>query len=325
MKGYTGKGKVLVTGGAGFIGSHLVDRLVREGFEVAVFDNFSTGSLENVKYLSASEGFSFVRGDVADKRRVDESLKDVDVVFHLAAVTSVPFSVKNPVETFRVNVEGTRNLLEACLNTRVERFVYVSSCAVYGEAEYLPIDEKHPTKPASPYAESKFEAERLCAAFHELYGLKIVTFRLFNVYGPRMRRSRYSGVITRFIERLSVKKPPVIYGDGAQTRDFIHVSDVVEAMMLSLDSGSAVGETFNVGFGTPTTINHLAQLLGELLGAGDVKPLYRRAREGDVKHSYADIGRARETFGFEPKINLKEGLLTLLPKRAKGYCEVEKC
>ncbi len=307
-----GEGKVLVTGGAGFIGSHLVDHLVREGFEVAVLDNLSTGSLENVKHLSASKGFSFVRGDVADKRRVDESLKDVDVVFHLAAVTSVPFSVKNPVETFRVNVEGTRNLLEACIREGVERFIYVSSCAVYGEPEYLPVDEKHPLRPISPYAESKLEAERLCMEFQETYGLKTTVLRPFNVYGSGMRSDQYGGVVASFIERLRLGKPPIIYGDGTQTRDFVHVEDVVRAMILALDNEGAAGRTFNVATGVPTSINRLAQLVIDLFGASGVKPQHRKARIGDVRHSYADIKEAKANLGFEPKISLKEGLSTLL-------------
>ena len=312
LNGYMGEGKVLVTGGAGFIGSHLVDHLVREGFEVAVLDNLSTGSLENVKHLSASKGFSFVRGDVADKRRVDESLKDVDVVFHLAAVTSVPFSVKNPVETFRVNVEGTRNLLEACIREGVERFIYVSSCAVYGEPEYLPVDEKHPLRPISPYAESKLEAERLCMEFQETYGLKTTVLRPFNVYGSGMRSDQYSGVVARFIERLRLGKPPIIYGDGTQTRDFVHVEDVVRAMILALDNEGAAGRTFNVATGVPTSINRLAQLVIDLFGASGVKPQHRKARIGDVRYSYADIKEAKANLGFEPKISLKEGLSTLL-------------
>jgi UDP-glucose 4-epimerase len=304
--------KVLVTGGAGFIGSHLVDRLLKQGCKVIVLDNLSTGKLENLKGRLGDPGFKFVKGDVRDRRDVEEAVKDVDAVFHLAAITSVPYSVRRPNVTRQVNVEGARNLLEACLRGRVERFIYVSSCAVYGEPEYLPIDEKHPARPISPYAESKLEAERLCREFQETYGLKTTVLRPFNVYGLGMRNDQYGGVIARFIERLRIGKPPIIYGDGEQTRDFIHVEDAVRAMILALESEKAVGRTFNVATGSPTSVNRLAQLIIDLFEAKGIKPKHRKARVGDVKHSYANIQEAKAILGFEPKISLKEGLSTLL-------------
>lgn len=304
--------RVLVTGGAGFIGSHLVDELVKDGFEVSVLDNLSTGRLENVKRHLESGSFRFVKGDVRDVHAVKEALKGVEAVFHLAAVTSVPYSVKHPDVTRKVNVEGTGNVLEACLREGVERFIYVSSCAVYGEPEYLSIDEKHPTRPVSPYAETKLEAESLCREFQEAYGLKTTVLRPFNVYGLRMRKDQYGGVIARFVERLRVKKPPIIYGDGTQTRDFLHVDDAVRAMMLALDSKKAVGRTFNVATGVPTSINELAQLVIGLFGAVGFKPQHRSVRKGDVRDSYADIKEAKACLGFEPKISLKEGLSTLI-------------
>lgn len=306
------RARILVTGGAGFIGSHLVDTLVRDGCEVCVLDNLSTGRLENIKHHIGSGNVIFVQGDVRDKQAVCETVKGVETVFHLAAITSVPYSIRNLEVTREVNVTGTMNLLEACLRGDVERFVHVSTCAVYGEAEYLPIDEKHPARPVSPYAESKLAAERCCSEFQEAYGLKVTVLRLFNVYGLRMRDDQYGGVIARFVERQRGGKPPVIYGDGSQTRDFVHVGDAVRAMKLALDVGNAVSETFNIGSGVPTTINQLAQLLMQMFGVEGVRPQFRGARRGDLRHSYADVSKARKALGYEPRIFLKEGLATFV-------------
>ena len=258
--------RVLVTGGAGFIGSHLVKRLLKEGFEVVVLDNLSTGSLENLELCLENENLRFVKGSIIDEQAMREASKDVEAVFHLAAITSVPYSVEYPDVTREVNVDGTRKLLEECLSAGVERFIYVSSCAVYGEPEYLPIDEEHPARPVSPYAESKLEAERLCREFQKAYGLKTTIVRPFNVYGPRMKGGRYGGVIARFIERLRLNKPPIIYGDGTQTRDFVHVWDIINALMLTLNNQKAIGEIFNVASGVATSIGQLAKLVMELSG-----------------------------------------------------------
>jgi len=302
---------VLVTGGAGFIGSHLVARLLKEGFEVVVLDNLSTGSLENLELCLENENFRFVKGSIIDERAMREALKDVEAVFHLAAITSVPYSVEYPDVTREVNVDGTRKLLEECLSAGVERFIYVSSCAVYGEPKYLPIDEEHPARPVSPYAESKLEAERLCREFQKAYGLKTTIVRPFNVYGPRMKGGRYGGVIARFIKRLRSNKPPIIYGDGTQTRDFVHVWDIINALMHTLNNQKAIGEIFNVASGVATSIGQLAKLVMELSGVDGLKPLYRPARNGDIKHSYADISKAKARLGYEPKISLREGVATL--------------
>lgn len=304
--------RVLVTGGAGFVGSHLLDALISDGCEVCVLDNLSTGRVENIKQHLGSAIFRFVEGDVRDMRAVDEAVKDVEVVFHLAAITSVPYSLKSPDVTREVNVTGTMNLLQASLCGDVERFVYVSTCAVYGEANYLPINEKHPTNPVSPYAESKLAAERCCREFEEAHGLKATILRVFNAYGLKMRNDQYGGVIARFGECLRGGKPPVIYGDGSQTRDFVHVKDAVRAMTLALDSVNVIGKTFNIGTGAPTTINQLAQLLMQIVGTEGVRPRHVGARKGDLRHSYADIREAKDALGYKPRISLKEGLLTLI-------------
>jgi UDP-glucose 4-epimerase len=307
--------RVLVTGGAGFIGSHLLDRLIKDQVDVTVLDDLSTGKLNNFSDYLEDKKLRFIEGDIRNKASVNDALKDVEVVFHLAAVTSVPYSVEHPEETFEVNVDGTRNLLEASVRGDVDRFVYVSTCAVYGEPRYLPIDEKHLTHPISPYAESKLKAEMVCQEVHESYRLKSVILRPFNVYGPRQRNDQYAGVIFRFIERIREGKPPVIFGDGSQTRDFVHVTDVVEALLLSSRSKDAVNRIFNVATGVPTSINRLAKLLIEISGVGLVEPQYNSARKGDIKHSYADIKEAETYLGFRPQVSLRDGLADVMKVR----------
>jgi len=304
---------VLVTGGAGFIGSHLVSELLRSNFKLRVLDNFSTGSFENIKSHINNPDFHFIKGDLRDREALNEALNDVKVVCHLAAVSSVAFSVENPEITYQINVDGTLNLLELGVRNDVERFIFASSSAVYGDPLYLPIDEKHPVNPKSPYALSKLEAEQKCIEFEEKYGLKVAILRLFNVYGPCNRHDHYSGVITQFINRLRNNRPFLIYGDGTQTRDFIYVNDTVQAFIAALN-GRSVSEDaliFNIGTGKPTSINELAQLLMELIGR-ETRLEYLKARRGDVKHSFADIKRAEKLLGFKPKYSLKDGLLTLL-------------
>ena len=304
---------ILVTGGAGFIGSHLVDRLMRDSYEVGVLDNLSNGKIGNVKRHLDAERFRLIKGDIRNSRDIEEAIRHVDAVFHLAAIVSVPVSLKNPSLVDDVNAMGTLRLLEACLKADVEMFVHASSCAVYGEAHYLPIDERHPTNPLSPYAASKLAAEYHCKAFCENYGLKTLCLRYFNVYGSRQVGGPYGGVITRFISRLKQGKPPIIYGDGEQTRDIVYVDDVVEANMLALECQSA-GEAVNVGTGTPTTVNKLAGVLLELFGRTDLKPVYAPPRKGDIRSSCADIGKAKKVLGYAPKVTLKEGLRTLLKR-----------
>jgi len=304
--------KALVTGGAGFIGSHLVDRLLSEGFEVVVLDNLSNGSLENIAHHMGRRDFHFVRGDIRNRQLVKRLVKDVDVIFHEAAFVSVPRSVEEPVLANEVNVAGTLNLLEACLNSDVKRFIYASSSAVYGESEVLPKHEGLTPQPISPYAVSKLAAEHYVKVFYEVYGLKTVSLRYFNVYGPRQRYGPYSGVITIFINRLLRGEPPIIFGDGEQTRDFTNIKDVVEANMLALKSPGAVGEVFNVATGVATTINQLARMLQEITGRQELKPIHTKPRPGDIKHSYADIGKARKILGYQPQVPLRDGLAELV-------------
>jgi UDP-glucose 4-epimerase len=303
--------KVLVTGGAGFIGSHVVDSLVDCGCGVRVLDDFSAGKLSNVESHLRSGRVDCVRGDIKDVEFVRNCVRDVGAVVHLAAVTSVPFSVSNPGFTYDTNVAGTMNLLVSCAEEKVGKFVFTSSCAVYGEPERLPLNEKCPTRPISPYAESKLAAEHFCLGFHEKRLLRAVVLRLFNVYGPRQGVSDYSGVITRFIDRSRHGLPLIVHGDGSQTRDFVHVSDVVEAVLGSLENRDAEGEVLNVGFGAPTSILELAKAVSELTGL-DLGVLHGEPRLGDIKHSCADISKAEELLGYRPRLSLREGLRTLL-------------
>ena len=301
---------VLVTGGAGFIGSHMVDRLVKDGYRVKVFDNLSTGRLDNIhRYLSSGQ-IDFVKGDIRDSSLVQKTLKDVDLVVHFAAQISVPFSVKNPDLTFDVNLLGTLNLLRSSIKENIDRFVFISSCAVCGDTKFLPVNEEAQTNPISPYAESKLIGERYCLGFSERKLLRSVVLRFFNVYGPRQGLNDYSGVITRFIEFSRKRLPLVIYGDGSQTRDFVNVNDIVEAVFASMKSVKAEGEVFNIGSGKPTSIGELAKTVSELSEL-DLKIRYEKSRAGDIKDSYADISKAKALLGFEPKVSLKDGLRTL--------------
>ena len=298
--------RVLVTGGGGFIGSHLVKALVEAGHQVRVLDNLSTGSIENIAdILNAIE---FVRGDVRDHGIVESAVRSVDAVVHLAALIDVAESVEKPDLYFDVNVRGTYNVVKASKN--VSTFVFTSSSAVYGEPIRVPIPEDHPLMPKSPYAASKVSGEAFVQAFANQYGFRPVILRLFNVYGPKQSRA-YAGVIIEFIRRVSRGEPPVIFGDGGQTRDFIHVSDVVEAVMLSLRN-EGVRDVFNIGSGEGVTINYLARLILKLMGREDLKPIYAPPRPGDIRHSIADITRARMELGFKPKVGLEAGIRDLI-------------
>jgi len=304
--------RVLVTGGAGFIGSHLVDRLVDEGCHVVVLDDLSSGSLENIRGHLDSRKVRFIEGDVRGSEVVEEAMKDVDLVCHSAAVVSVPYSMREPLLTHEVNATGTLNLLIASLNHEVERFVYLSTCAVYGEPEYLPVDEAHPTNPISPYAASKLAAEHYCKAFQQAYGLKTTILRPFNVYGSRQN----DGVVAQFVQRMKKGELPIVYGNGRQTRDFLYVLDAVDAIMLALKHGSAVGEVFNVGTGKATTVNELGRLLLRIFGM-ELKPLREEPRIGDVMRSCADIGKAEKELGYRPRFSLKRALRHFVEYEAK--------
>jgi len=303
---------VLVTGGAGFIGSRLVGRLLGEEHEVTVLDNLFAGSTLNLEEHLNNTSLHVIKADVRNLRVAKKAVNGAATVFHLAALVDVPMSVEDPVLTNDVNVRGTLSMLEASLTGNVERFIYISSSAVYGEARYLPINEEHPTAPLSPYGVSKLAAENYCRNYNEIHGLKTCCLRFFNVYGPRQRANSYSGVISTFIRKMQSGESPVVYGDGKQTRDFIHVEDIIDACMLAMKSHRVDGGTFNVGTGKPTTIKELADITARLLGKTSLKLVYKKPRKGDVKNSYADIGKARKSLNFKPKTELKNGLKSLI-------------
>jgi len=292
----------------------MVDRLVNDGYDIRVIDDLSAGRLDNIRgHLSAGR-VDFVKGDIRDVSLVRKSVDGVDVVVHFAALTSVPFSVAHPDLVFDVNLVGTLNLIRACAQEQVGRLVFVSSCAVCGDPEFLPVREEHRPNPISPYAESKLLAERYCLGFQDRQLLRSVVLRFFNVYGPRQGMNDYSGVITRFIDRVRQKEPLVVYGDGSQTRDFVSVFDVVEAVFASMKSSCAEGEVFNVGSGKPTSINELAKTVLDLAGV-DLEIRYEKPRAGDIKDSYADISKAKKLLGYEPKVSLRDGLRVLLEEK----------
>lgn len=296
----------LVTGGAGFIGSHLVDWLVRHDHSVRVLDNFSTGTRENLAAVSSQVDVR--EGDICDLDTVIQATRGVDVVFHLAAMVSVEQSVQQPVLAHATNATGSLHVLEAARVVGVRRVVQMSSCAVYGNPEQLPIDETTPPDPLSPYAVSKRAAEQYGVLYSRLYGIETVALRGFNIYGPRQDpHSPYSSVIPRFLAALSRGEPPVIFGDGLQSRDFVFVGDVVSALWAVATTDGLGGEVLNIGSGKELSIRDLAQTIGTFLGQ-PIAPRFEAARSGEARHSRADVSRLAERTGFRPQTSLREGL-----------------
>lgn len=297
--------RYLVTGGAGFIGSHLVEALRARGEQVRILDNFSTGNRENLLAVSGAE---LVEGDVRSYHVVREAVDGCDFVLHQAALPSVPRSVKDPITTNEVNVVGTLNILNAARDARVSRLVYASSSSVYGRNPALPKREDMSPHPMSPYAVSKLAGEHYCEAFFELYRFETVMLRYFNVFGPRQNPlSQYSAVIPKFIHLLLGNARPEVTGDGSQTRDFTFVANVVQANLLACQAGGAVGRVFNVAAGQRTSLLEMLQALASIMGANS-DPEFIPSRVGDVPHSYADIAAAREVLNYQPRVGLHEGL-----------------
>lgn len=296
--------KIAVTGGAGFIGSHLVEKLVHKRNNVLVLDSLWSGKLDNLaKFL---QKIYFMHLDVRENGKLLESLEGVDAVVHLAALTSVQESIMRPLLYEEVNATGTLNVLNQSVRAGVKRFIFISSAAVYGNPIKKSIDENHPTNPLSPYAVSKLKAEKYCRAYSRMGKINTTILRLFNVYGPRQLYNQYSAVITQFIDRINDNQQPIIFGDGEQVRDFIYVGDVVEYISKAIDSD--IQDTINIGTGTETTINQLAQLIAKISNKSNITPLYQPAKEGDIRYSNADISKAIKTLEYIPKIALEEGL-----------------
>ncbi|MDF1592549.1 MAG: SDR family oxidoreductase [Desulfobacterales bacterium] len=296
----------LVTGGAGFIGSHLVEALVDAGCSVTVIDNLSTGRLSNL--AAVRDRITFYQGDFRDPGLLKQAVTGCDVLFHLAAIVSVPWTVENPVDSAAVNEMGTLQVLETARRHHVRRFIGASSCAVYGDGARNPKQENMPPNPLSPYAIQKLVGEQYSRLYSELYGMETLFLRYFNVYGPRQDPSSpYSGVISIFIDRAIADESPVIYGDGLQYRDFVYVKDVVQANLLAAAAKTAGGHVFNIGTGEFIRIRELWQIIGTLAETSS-QPVFRPQRPGEILESVADIDRARCELGFKPAHSLKKGL-----------------
>lgn len=311
--------KVLVTGGAGFIGSHLVDAL--EGSRVCVLDDLSTGKLENLAHLDRGADLRVVRGDIRDRDCVVELLRDAEVVFHLAC-RGVRHSIGNPLASHEVNAAGTINVLQAAREARVERFVHVSSSEVYGTARYVPMDEEHPCFPETVYGAAKLAGECYARAYHQTYGLPTIVVRPFNNFGPRSHFEGDSGeVIPRFAVWALNGQPPVIFGDGTQTRDFIYVEDTAYWLCQIAECDQLVGQTVNLGSGKETSVNELAEAVTCEAGLGHVSPRHLPPRPGDVHRHLAGVGRAQDILGFRHRTTLREGiskLITHLRRQPEG-------
>jgi len=306
-----------VTGGAGFIGSHLVDALLAAGWSVRVLDDFSSGREANL--AQARDRIELLRGDLADPEVAAAAVADVEVVFHQGAVPSVPRSLEEPIRTNRVNVDGTLQILEASRRAGVRRVVYAASSSAYGDTEVLPKVETMPADPLSPYALQKYAGEVYCRLYHRLYGLETVALRYFNVFGPRQDpRSTYAAVVPRFAVACLRGEPPTIHGDGEQSRDFTYVGDAVRANLAAADAPKAPGLVFNVAGGRRVTLNALLATIQQIVGSR-VTPIHGPARPGDVRHSQADLTRARTLLEWEPSVSLEEGLRrTVESLRADG-------
>jgi UDP-glucose 4-epimerase len=296
----------LVTGGAGFIGSHLVETLLGAGHTVRVLDNFSTGSRDNL--AAVRDRIEIIPGDITDQETVHIAMREIEIVFHQAALASVPRSIADPMATHTACVTGTLHVLQAAREAKVRRVVYAASSSAYGNTERLPKSETDPTNPLSPYAVAKLAGEHYCAAFTNVYGLETVRLRYFNVFGPRQTPdSPYAAVIPLFIQALTSGRSPLIHGDGEQSRDFTYVADVVQANLKAADAPKVAGKVYNVACGQRTSLLDLMVILNSLLGT-DIEATHGPTRSGDVKHSQADIERARTDLGYRPTTDMYTGL-----------------
>lgn len=313
--------RIMVTGGAGFIGSHLVDKLIKRNNRVIVYDNFNEyyfGKENNIRYHFGKSNFTLIRADILDVATLCKAMKDLDIVFHLAAQPGVGFSMKNPLKTHTVNTTGTLNVLNVARKMRTKKIVFGSSSSVYGIPQYTPLDEKHPTHPVSVYGISKLTAEKYCKIFNDLLDVPVVSLRYHTVYGPRQRPDM---AIYKWTKLVCEDKSPVIYGDGKQSRDFTYISDIVEATLSAAELDEVEGEVFNVGSGTKITINRVVNLLLKLTGKERLEPVYEVSRVGDVPVTHADISKAKMLLGYAPKVTLKNGIERFLKWYSNVYSE----
>ena len=300
--------KVLVTGGAGFIGSNLADELIKQGAKVVILDNFVTGFRENLDEIKGD--FDFIEGDLNDDGKLARAVEGVEVIFHQAALPSVPRSVENPHETHQACVNGTFNLLLKAKENKVKRVIYAASSSAYGDQKTLPKIETMRPEPLSPYAAAKLMGEYYCQVFSRVYGVETLCLRYFNVFGPRQNpASQYSGVISRFVDALMADKVPIIYGDGETTRDFTYIANVVDANLKAAQTSKGIGEVMNVANSERISLNELLEVLKKIIGKENVSADFQPERKGDVKHSQADNQRAIEWLGYEKLTGLEEGLI----------------
>ena len=298
--------RYLVTGGAGFIGSNTVDELVRRGHSVVVLDDLSAGKEENL--AEVRNKITFIKGNITDIEVIRKAIFEADYVIHLAARTSVPYSMKDPIETNRINIDGTLNVLVAARDARVKRIVFAASSSAYGETPTLPKTESMQPMPISPYGVTKYVGELYAQTFGRCFGLENVCLRYFNIFGPRQDPgSPYSGVLAKFCSAFLEEAEPVIYGDGTQSRDFTYVDNAVQANLLACEAPSASGKVFNVGTGGRVNLNEIVAALGTISGKR-LKPRYDPPRDGDIRDSQADISLARAILGYEPTVGLEDGL-----------------
>lgn len=301
--------KILITGGAGFIGSHLCDKYTKEGHTVLCLDNFLNGNLMNIRHLLDYRNFKLIKADIRDYEKLENIMRDVEVVFHLAAQVHVDRSYIEPKLTYDINVMGTQNILEIARIHDVKKVIHASTSEVYGSAQYVPIDEKHPLDAPHPYGASKIAADRMCNAYRHTYGMNIAILRFFNIFGPRQKDLGYGGVISIFTRRVLSNIPPVIFGDGSQRRDYTYIKDVIHAYDLVFKMQENLKEPINFGTGAEVSINDLAHKIIEICGKKDtLKPVYVEPRIGEVNRLIANAKKAKEILGWKPEYSLDQGL-----------------
>jgi UDP-glucose 4-epimerase len=299
---------VLITGGAGFIGSHLVDRLLKEKCRVIVYDNFDSfysGKERNVEYNRDNPNYSLIKDDILNYAALSSKLQGIDIIFHLAAQAGVRYCIENPVKAHDINVTGTMNVLMAAKENEVKKVVYASSSGIFGQLKYVPIDENHPTNPNSPYSATKLAAEKYCLAFGEVYEMDVTCLRYFSVYGPRGRPDQ---VIYKFAQALIDQKQPIIYGNGQQTRDFTYVDDVVDATYRAATVKGTAGEVFNIGYGREITIHEVLSTVSKALHTTKINPVYQKTYRGEFSRTYADNRKAAKLLGWKPSTRFEDGV-----------------
>jgi len=311
---------VLVTGGAGFIGSNLTEALLQRGHFVRILDDFSTGKRENLIFDKAYPSPEVIKGDIREFSTCQKAVKGIEYVFHQAALPSVQRSIEDPETSNAINVGGTLNILLAAREEKVKRVIYASSSSVYGDTPTLPKHEEMPPDPLSPYALQKYIGEQYCRLFYQLYGLDTISLRYFNIFGPKQDpNSLYSAVIPKFIDALLQGRPPIIFGDGEQSRDFTYIENVVQANLLAMSAEHLHGEAINIACGKRISLNQLLNVLKEILGS-KLSPIYQEPRQGDVKHSLADIRKGKEILNYEPTVGIEIGLEKTVEFFQKTLC-----